>query len=69
MQRYNQTLFQRKSNVQLTLEKRNCVTWDNTENVNIEGLLHFSNTFQRIQCETKLISKLGILVPFGMNKD
>ena len=27
MQRYNQTLFQRKSNVQLTLEKRNCVTW------------------------------------------
>ena len=28
MQRYNQTLFQRKSNVQLTLEKRNCVTWE-----------------------------------------
>ena len=41
----------------------------NTENVNIVGLLHCSNTFQRKQCETKLISKFGTLVPFGMNKD
>ena len=41
----------------------------NTENVDIVGLLHCSNTFQRKQCETKLISKLGTLVPFGMNKD
>ena len=32
MQRYNQTLFQRKSNVQLTLEKRNCVTRERAKN-------------------------------------
>ena len=41
----------------------------NTENVNIVGLLHCSNTFQRKQCEAKLISKLGTLVPFVMNKE
>ena len=28
MQHYNQTLFQQKSNVQLTLEKHNCITWE-----------------------------------------